>query len=423
MAEAKSLRKSMSLVAVSSPEEPDCCLKSCGCLSKMAPKHPEKNLAQWSGGHTLGMIRARLPGMNGRAHGLQAQIHYPAEAKAELLPNVPAVGYMRTEALNKFPCILKTFVGERPSIDQPRRPKAAPEGSQGWPIVLFSHGLTGTMEMYTQFCREMASLGAIVLAVEHQDGTAVYSKDGTGKVLLANFDLFPEGQSKDEFLAYWRKYLDRRQVEYDDTFAAIAALAGDDEAAAPEADAALKTILSRGDTTNVVAVGHSFGGMGLFDFAQHLGRADRPYPFKGLMLYDPWTAPGNILPREDTDWRLVRPLPWMVQMAEYAANDKKEWGGDARRLEAANADSLLTPAFYIKDTSHQWISESPFWLPACLARMLSMRGKGECLKSHEATTKVCLKTIAAILDPTKRGELEKTVEDYGNYLLKLKDDP
>ncbi|KAK9462336.1 platelet-activating factor acetylhydrolase, isoform II-domain-containing protein [Lipomyces oligophaga] len=49
--------------------------------------------------------------------------------------------------------------------------KAAPEG-QKWPVVLFSHGLGGTRNTYSQFCGSMASHGFIVIAPEHREHSA-----------------------------------------------------------------------------------------------------------------------------------------------------------------------------------------------------------------------------------------------------------
>ena len=44
---------------------------------------------------------------------------------------------------------------------------------KGWPMVLFSHGLGGSISTYGCICAELASNGAVVFAPEHQDGSAV----------------------------------------------------------------------------------------------------------------------------------------------------------------------------------------------------------------------------------------------------------
>lgn len=40
-----------------------------------------------------------------------------------------------------------------------------------FPLVLFSHGLVGTRNTYSQFCSSLASEGCVVVAIEHADGS------------------------------------------------------------------------------------------------------------------------------------------------------------------------------------------------------------------------------------------------------------
>jgi platelet-activating factor acetylhydrolase len=40
-----------------------------------------------------------------------------------------------------------------------------------FPLVVFSHGLSGTRNTYSQMCQRLVSEGYVVLAVEHADGS------------------------------------------------------------------------------------------------------------------------------------------------------------------------------------------------------------------------------------------------------------
>lgn len=48
----------------------------------------------------------------------------------------------------------------------------APHDAQ-FPLVLFTHGLCGTRNTYSQYCSRLASEGYVVIAVEHADGSGV----------------------------------------------------------------------------------------------------------------------------------------------------------------------------------------------------------------------------------------------------------
>ncbi|KAI7836449.1 hypothetical protein COHA_009666 [Chlorella ohadii] len=67
---------------------------------------------------------------------------------------------------------LNTALGKSQRMDLVPGAPLAPDAPQQLPLVVFSHGLGGNRFLYSIICSELASQGYLVLAVEHNDGSA-----------------------------------------------------------------------------------------------------------------------------------------------------------------------------------------------------------------------------------------------------------
>ena len=79
-----------------------------------------------------------------------------------------------------FPALFRLMNGQ---VYLPILPQAELNKDQKWPLVVFSHGLGAARFIYSQLCSDLASQGFIVIAPEHQDGSAClsYQIDNAGQ--------------------------------------------------------------------------------------------------------------------------------------------------------------------------------------------------------------------------------------------------
>lgn len=117
---------------------------------------------------------------------LLVRLFYPTSATAGRKPRWTGHGHYTIQGYAKFLGIRESLLGaasylglkwtEIPAFsDAPLLSRS----SGRWPCMLFSHGLGGTRNAYSQICGSIASGGVCVMAVEHRDNSAAISVVGT----------------------------------------------------------------------------------------------------------------------------------------------------------------------------------------------------------------------------------------------------
>jgi platelet-activating factor acetylhydrolase len=153
-----------------------------------------------SGAHAVGFSDCCLP-LPARDTSLRLRIFYPsaphitARGRSSWLPPGRIAGRYATghgEGL-PFPERVRSLLGPYMTwalrfARLPRQvvrdaPPATAMVNGGWPLVVFSHGLYGCAASYSGLCAEMASHGSVVIALEHKDGSAVYTETDDGHSL------------------------------------------------------------------------------------------------------------------------------------------------------------------------------------------------------------------------------------------------
>jgi hypothetical protein len=126
-------------------------------------------------------------------------------------------------------------------------PLAAAEGAAGWPVATFDHGLGGFRSQNTFLAEELASHGAVVVAVEHPGGSLT--------------TVLPDGRERP-----FEPLPRADEADYDATVAALGArwtaetVAALEALAGPSTDGPLARFAGALDLGRVVAIGHSTGG-------------------------------------------------------------------------------------------------------------------------------------------------------------------
>ena len=75
-----------------------------------------------------------------------------------------------------------------------------PSGQDRWPVMVFSHGLSGTRNAYSHITGSLASHGMVVIAPEHRDGSApisfIHNQDGSPPKVISYWTLqhYPESE-------------------------------------------------------------------------------------------------------------------------------------------------------------------------------------------------------------------------------------
>lgn len=368
-----------------------------GLLRAVVPSQPPL-----LGEHAVGAVRTRLPNPSAsEAGGLLAQVHYPAEPSSSRNCTSPGFPYFRPEVITRIAAgqgvpewALKSSLG-RGQLDPTCPPKQGP--GQGWPVVVFSSGIWGSVEMYTLFCRQLASNGMVVIAIEHEDGSGLFAQDArTGEVIP-----YAKPPPDSEPRTFRHSSLERRVHELGVLEATVVASCSSGAAVLQEESedkALLGRILATGDSQQLLLIGHSFGCCGVVRYLRRLGEQQRQSAFRGVLLADLWGGPLT-----DADCAAPLPIPTFFVFSQQWIDTEIPV---SRQIIKANAAKVLG-AYYVQGSTHQWISDSQYFAPTWLLRKMGIVGSGGLRQVHAATSYAIDIMLKALLEPPRAGIAEE----------------
>lgn len=366
-------------------------------------------LGRWShpapcGPHEVGCLRGRLPPAPGtRRQGLLAQVHYPADL-GSALPNVKTFQYSRPEVVKALSegyyvphPLLKGVLAGRSQVDPPCEPAGSKTGK--WPVVVFQCGLWGSFEFYTQICRDMASMGAVVVLLEHEDGTSITATDRDSGESI-EYQQQPDWPY--DLIQFNRRFLSRRKGELCESVAAIQAISR--EQTDKCAGSPIEDVLSCADAEKLVLVGHSFGACGLV----HTLSQSPPElaDCRGALLMDFWPGPltTDVSGEFCEDLGAKFPVPHISLLSQVWSDI--EWYGPSCRRFATGSPRCLGAAI-VPGSAHYWISDLQWWAPHWLLRLIKVMGPADASTSYRSTLQAVQASLTAFLKTSARVDLAK----------------
>jgi dienelactone hydrolase len=387
------------------------------------------------GDYDVGAVQTRIPG------SVACQIHYPTNIQTTSRSSPPKRGfvpYFRPQAVqgladySRMPVHLLEFLSRR---QHPCHIDAAPIPDQQFPIVVFSHGLGGCMELYTQLCRQISSCGFFVVAMEHEDGSGCYAenewndKDGTTTttttppppVLYQRPDDSPYTRQK---VTNFRKAFLQQRVEETtrvleyillSASAAASAANKDQPSNLDTNDAPAKAIFQAADTTQGISLlGHSFGGASMTLAAQDYLSTKGSSKIKptSVSLLDCWAFS---LEDEVLDTGLSG-IPTLSILSEAWLTNPET--AQVKELLANSGDQVTS--LYAPTSVHSSVSDSSSWLPGVILRKFRLRGPNE--KRHatiRAVAQACVGHMqhhSSSSDTTTTTTTTTTEEEHSSLL-------
>eukprot|EP00400_MALV-I_sp_L67-5_P000639 gene639-234_t len=163
-----------------------------------------------------------------------------------------------------------------------------------WPIVVFSHGLFGSSDIYLNTARQIASAGCVVILLDHQDGSGLGCCDREGNVIPYCEPEVPDkdppgGINRKKTQRFRRPMIAQRSKELDGILDII--LSPNESRPWQWA-----RVLQNCDRHRIIMAGHSFGAATIAHMLSSPEIANRPECDNdvfcmGMILLDLWGAP------------------------------------------------------------------------------------------------------------------------------------
>lgn len=399
---------------------------------------PALEISTPKGKYNVGVIDIHLPVNNFDEKHVSARILYPCKESSKMrylqkdIADNICKQFMKVgapNALKRMTWMLDQW--KLSSIQATRNGSivASTEEEQGWPLVVFSHGLFGGAFLYSYQTMNLAANGMVVLAINHSDGSSIgfQRNDGTFQPYDPTISSLDREGTFVEYVKERRKQTNYRSNEITVALDAFLQLNKEN---IPELERNGLSFVGLLNVEDITAVGHSFGGASvLTTVARH------PQRFKSCVALDPavdW-MPDNerqiLLSKDRFQHSHVQynggtggfsqdhaPLDQDQKSAALHNLDMmflyshewilKRWGASQFVLDMYKRGKLgrfngVSECTFVFNSMHSEFSDSCMKTPLWLARAIGLTGNRN---PHETSDEIAGRTLMFIQAARKRKE-------------------
>ena len=257
-----------------------------------------------------------------------------------------------------------------------------------YPILLFSHGIRSNWDQYTNLCCSLASYGYIVIIMEHNDGSAFYTKtkDDQDIFYIRSFIIDdktkkkynPRPWKREHYIQFRGNQINKYRIpQYINLFKYILNING-------MKDKFLQNILNHCDLNNIIFGGHSFGAatatMSAIKIENEYDEKIRNC-VKGVLCLDPWFLCLSDDELTANKWN----LPVLMLISDEYYNDEEKLNAMKLILNENNCNYKVIEN--LNSLTHIDFCDIAFWGPSILTKTSQKYSKQELI---DFLTNTCL---------------------------------
>ncbi|KAI0392738.1 PAF acetylhydrolase [Xylariaceae sp. FL0594] len=267
-------------------------------------------------------------------------------------------------------------VSQPPDDDKhgPQLEKVVSVEHEGYPIIVFSHGMASSRTDYTHYAGELASRGFVVVMLEHRDGScpgSVIIQEGQPRKNRLTFRMSEVESEKGEPLeieGFHKAQLNFREAEIEEAVKVLRRINAGEGAEVFKQNTrkegrGLEAWGGRLNVDEMIIAGHSYGATGALQALK--GGPTKERPFIGGIVLDPGKQSGRLNHDVRVPLLVVHSNSWS---SKYSIFYGREHFGVVRGLVEDN-NKRGNPSWFMTSlgTSHPSVTDAPILEPTLLS--------------------------------------------------------